>query len=248
MKLVKTEEAVGHMLCHDITQIIKGVTKDAVFRKGHIVTEEDISVLLSVGKENLYIWEKDETMMHENEAAEVLCQICKGDHMHRTEVKEGKIELVADEDGVLKIRRDAMNAVNSMGQMMIASRHGDFAVKKGDKIAGTRIIPLVIEKEKMEQVKVLAGEEPIFQVLPYKLKKAGVITTGNEVLKNRIQDTFTPVSSLSPHNIYGRQFQIDLLLPCLHYLRRNVFHSLSASLLSDNNCLDGNSKFLHQSL
>jgi molybdenum cofactor synthesis domain-containing protein len=157
------------------------------------VTEEDIPVLLSVGKENLYIWEKDETMMHENEAAEVLCQICKGDHMHRTEVKEGKIELVADEDGVLKIRRDAMTAVNSMGQMMIASRHGDFAVKKGDKIAGTRIIPLVIEKEKMEQVKVLAGEEPIFQVLPYKLKKAGVITTGNEVLKNRIQDTFTPV-------------------------------------------------------
>jgi molybdenum cofactor synthesis domain-containing protein len=113
--------------------------------------------------------------------------------MHRTEVKEGKIELVADEDGVLKIRRDAMTAVNSMGQMMIASRHGDFAVKKGDKIAGTRIIPLVIEKEKMERVKVLAGEEPIFQVLPYKLKKAGVITTGNEVLKNRIQDTFTPV-------------------------------------------------------
>ena len=42
MKLVKTTEAVGQVLCHDITQIIPGVKKDAVFRKGHIITEEDI--------------------------------------------------------------------------------------------------------------------------------------------------------------------------------------------------------------
>ena len=193
MKLVKTEEAVGHILCHDITQIIKGVTKDAVFRKGHVVKEEDIPVLLSVGKEHLYIWENNENMLHENDAAEILCQISKGDHMHRSEVKEGKIELMADVDGVLKIDREKLKMVNSVGQMMIASRHGDFPVKKGDKIAGTRIIPLVIEKEKMEVVKEKAGEEPIFQILPYKLKTAGVITTGNEVLKNRIQDTFTPV-------------------------------------------------------
>ena len=58
MKLIRTEDAVGQVLCHDITQIIPGVVKDAVFRKGHIVTKEDIPVLLSVGKEHLYVWEK----------------------------------------------------------------------------------------------------------------------------------------------------------------------------------------------
>ena len=52
MKLMKTEDAVGQVLCHDITQIIKGVTKDAVFRKGHIITEEDNPVLLSIRKNN----------------------------------------------------------------------------------------------------------------------------------------------------------------------------------------------------
>ena len=117
MKLVKTEDAVGQVLCHDITQIIKGVTKDAVFRKGHIITEEDIPVLLSVGKDNIYIWENDETMMHENDAAEVLCAICMGDNMSRGEVKEGKIELTAECDGVLKIDRDKLKAVNSYGQI-----------------------------------------------------------------------------------------------------------------------------------
>jgi hypothetical protein len=150
MKLIRTEDAIGHVLCHDITQIIRGVTKDAVFRKGHVVRAEDIPVLLSVGKEHLYVWEKDDSMMHENEAAQVLYEVSAGQNMHPTEPKEGKIELIADLDGLLKIDRSLLRQINSFGQMMIASRHGDTPVKKGDKLAGTRVIPLVKEKEKME--------------------------------------------------------------------------------------------------
>ena len=103
MKLVKTTEAVGQVLCHDITQIIPGVKKDAVFRKGHIITEEDIPVLLSVGKDMIYIWENDETMLHENDAAEILYHMTAGENMHPSEVKEGKIEVIADSDGLLKV-------------------------------------------------------------------------------------------------------------------------------------------------
>lgn len=193
MKLIKTEDAVGHVLCHDITQIIKGVTKDAVFRKGHIVTEADIPVLLSVGKENLYVWEKEEGMLHENDAAEILRQICQGEHMHPSDVKEGKIELIANIDGVLKIEREKLRKVNSLGEIMIASRHGDFPVKKGDKLAGTRVIPLVISEEKMQQAKDVTAGGAIFNILPYKKKKAGIVTTGSEVYYHRIKDTFTPV-------------------------------------------------------
>lgn len=148
MKEIRTEDAAGQILCHDITQIIKDEKKGVLFSKGHIVKEEDIPLLLSVGKEHLFVWEKKEGILHENEGADILYKICAGDSMHGTDVKEGKIELVADEDGVLKIRRDALLAVNSLGEMMIASRHGDFPVKKGDKLAGTRIIPLVIRKKK----------------------------------------------------------------------------------------------------
>ena len=193
MKLIKTEDAVGHVLCHDITQIIKGVTKDAVFRKGHIVTEEDIPVLLSVGKENLYVWENDENMLHENEAAQILYDISADSNMHGSDIKEGKIELIADIDGVLMIDRDKLRSINSLGQMMIAGRHSGFPVKKGDKLAGTRVIPLVIEKQKMEQAKAIGGDSPIFSLKPYILKTVGVVTTGSEVFKNRIEDTFTPV-------------------------------------------------------
>lgn len=193
MKLMKTEEAVGQVLCHDITQIIKGVTKDAVFRKGHIIREEDIPVLLSVGKENIYIWENNENMLHENDAALILYDICKNDYMRPSEIKEGKIELIAECDGLLKVDTEKLNRINSLGEMMIASRHGNCPIKKGDKIAGTRIIPLVIEKEKMERAKEAGGGEPIFEIKPYQKKKAGIVITGNEVFSGRIQDTFTPV-------------------------------------------------------
>lgn len=193
MKLVRTEDAVGCVLCHDITRIIKGVTKDAVFRKGHVVRQEDIPVLLSVGKEHLYVWESDENTLHENDAAEILRDICMGENMHPTEPKEGKIELIADIDGLFIADLQKLRAVNSLGRMMIATRSSGFPVKAGDKLCGTRIIPLVIEKQAMEQAKAAAGDKPILRLLPIKPKKYGVVTTGSEVLKGIIQDTFTPV-------------------------------------------------------
>ena len=119
MKEIRTEDAVGHILCHDITQIIKDEKKGVLFKKGHVVKEDDIPLLLSVGKEHLFVWEKKEGILHENEAAEILYRICAGDSlkMHGTDIKEGKIEVVSEIDGVLKIRREALVAVNSLAQV-----------------------------------------------------------------------------------------------------------------------------------
>ncbi|MBQ1897558.1 MAG: molybdopterin-binding protein [Ruminococcus sp.] len=193
MKLIKTEEAVGQVLCHDMTQIIPGEYKGPRFRKGHIVTKEDIPVLLSMGKENLYIFEMDENKLHENDAAEILCKICKGKNISRSEVKEGKIELTAEIDGLFTIDREKLSTINSIEELMIATRHGDTAVHKGDKLAGTRVIPLVIDKDKLTQAQDITDNTPILNVLPYTLKTAAVITTGSEVYHGRIKDKFTPV-------------------------------------------------------
>ena len=193
MKLIKTEEAVGQVLCHDMTQIIPGEYKGPRFCKGHIVTKEDIPVLLSMGKENLYIFDMDENKLHENDAAEILCKICKGKNISRSEVKEGKIELTAEIDGLFTIDREKLSTINSIEELMIATRHGDTAVHKGDKLAGTRVIPLVIDKDKLTQAQDIADNTPILNVLPYTLKTAAVITTGSEVYHGRIEDKFTPV-------------------------------------------------------
>lgn len=204
MKEIRTQDAVGHVLCHDITQIIPGVIKDARFRKGHVVTEEDIPVLLSLGKEHLYVWEKDDSKYHEDEAAEILCELCMNDYMERSQVKEGKIELKATARGVLKVDAQLLNQINSLGQMMIASRHSNSPVEPGDKLCGTRIIPLVIEKEKMEEARRLCGGKKIFTILPYQEKKVGIVTTGSEVFSGRIKDAFGPVLRAKAEEFGGR--------------------------------------------
>ncbi len=193
MKLIPVQEAVGQVLCHDMTQIIPGEFKGARFRKGHVVTEEDIPVLLSMGKENLYVWEMKPGILHENEAAERLCALCLGDGMARSEVKEGKIEITAEREGLFRVRSEQLVAVNSIDEIMIATRRGNTAVHPGDKLCGTRVIPLVIGEEKLTAAEEAAGTEPLLEILPYKLKKAAVITTGSEVYHGRIEDKFTPV-------------------------------------------------------
>lgn len=215
MKLINTIDAVGCVICHDMTQIIPGVTKDARFRKGHIITEEDIPVLLSIGKEHIYVWEKEEGMLHEDEAAVMLANLCSSDAsqvMHKTTPKEGKIELISDVFGLFKVDAVRLEKVNMQEELMIATRHTNTVVHPGDKLAGTRIIPLVIAEEKLQKALSECGEKPLLDILPFRLKTAALITTGSEVKKGRIKDAFTPVIiqklknfgvSLIDHQIVG---------------------------------------------
>lgn len=196
MREVRTQDAVGMMLCHDITQIIPGKVKGPVLRKGHIIEEKDIPVLLSVGKEHVFVWDVDESMMHEDDAARVLYEIAAGGQENirpSKDIKEGKIEAFAETDGLLKIDRKRLLVVNSYGQMMIATIPGDRAVKKGQKLAGMRIIPLIIKKDKMKEIEERTKGASVLRVLPFTKKKVGIVTTGSEVYHGLIQDQFTPV-------------------------------------------------------
>lgn len=193
MKCIRTENAVGHVLCHDMTQIIPGVSKGPRFRKGHVVTEEDIPVLLSMGKENLFVWEMEPGMVHENDAAERLAALCGRENMTWSETKEGKIELKSAIEGVFLVDSARLFAVNSIDELMIATRRGGGTVHPGDKLAGTRVIPLIIREEKLRQAEQAAGSAPLLSVRPFVRRTAAVITTGSEVAKGRIPDSFTPV-------------------------------------------------------
>lgn len=193
MKSINTVDAVGHVLCHDITRIVKDEVKEVVFKKGHVVKEEDIPILLNVGKEHLFVWEKKEGMLHEDEAAEILRDMVRNDYMRATQPSEGKIELIAEKDGLLLIDVERLKKINTLGEMIISTIPSGMSVKVGDKLCGTRVIPLTIEKDKMKAAKEMAGDEPILKLLPFSAKKYGVITTGSEVFHGRIKDSFTPV-------------------------------------------------------
>ena len=157
------------------------------------MTAEDIPVLLSMGKEHLYVWEMTPGMLHENDAAERLYALCANDHMDRSEVKEGKIELKAACDGLFRVNLEKLIAVNTVEDVMIATRKGGTAVRRGDKLAGMRVIPLVIPEEKLQAAEKAAGGAPLLELKPWVRRTAAIVATGSEVKKGLIQDTFTPV-------------------------------------------------------
>lgn len=207
MRLVATKDAVGHVLCHDMTQILPGGTdadgnelpryKGARFRKGHVVTAEDVPVLLSMGKAHLYVWQKRPGWLHEDEAAGRMAALCLGEGcVTAGEPREGKITINAAHDGVFLVDSERLAAVNSVDQVMVATRRGNFGVRAGDALAGTRVIPLVIDGvvvARAEAAADVAAHGPLMRVAPYVMRTAAVIATGSEVKSGLIEDRFTPV-------------------------------------------------------
>lgn len=193
MKEVTVEQAVGTVLAHDLTQIIPGEYKGPKFKKGHIITEEDIPLLLSMGKRHLFVLEKDDNDVHENEAAYRIASKAAGDGIELTDPSEGKIELKATYDGLLKIDRDRLYELVSQDEIMFATIHENIVVRKGEKLAGTRIIPLFIAEELLQQAESILEDGPVIKIVPLREMKVGVVTTGSEVYNGIIEDKFGPV-------------------------------------------------------
>jgi len=194
-KTIPVDQAVGMVLPHDITEIRSEEFKGRAFRKGHIIKAEDIERLKSLGKEHIYVLELGEDDIHENEAAELMAAALAGSGtLVSGEPVEGKLNIVAAHDGLLKVEVEALYQFNLMGEVMCATLHSNTPVKKGEQLAGTRLIPLV-SKRGIVNVAVEIAEKAggILRVAQLRQARAGLIITGNEVFHGRIKDAFEPV-------------------------------------------------------
>lgn len=195
LKVIPVEEAVGMPLAHDITEIVPGKYKGPAFRRGHIVRKEDISKLLDVGKRHLYVMELEKDELHEEDAARRLAKAAAGKNLRLTEPVEGRVNLVAEISGLLKIEVDLLYRFNSLGELMMATLASNRYVEKGDVVAGTRTIPVVVKEELVRQAEALCKDKPIVTLLPMAAKRVHLVVTGSEVFTGRIKDGFAPVVS-----------------------------------------------------
>ena len=205
VKTIPVHQAVGTVLAHDITEIRPGEFKGRAFKKGHIIREEDVCHLQRLGKEHLFVLHVAEDEMHENDAAYAIANALMGQGVAiKGEPKEGKISIVAVRDGLLKIDRDALLAFNMLGEVMCATLHANTPVKRGQTVAGTRAIPLVVKKTVVASaVAIGAQARPVIQVKEIRKPKAGVVITGNEVYHGRIKDAFAPVITKKIEEVGG---------------------------------------------
>ncbi|KNZ43351.1 molybdopterin-binding protein [Acetobacterium bakii] len=194
MKLIPVEESKGMLLAHDMTEIIPGKSKCAAFKKGHIIKEEDIARLLTMGKEHIGIIEYKEGDIHENDAAIRMAQAVAGPGISLSEPAEGKVNLIAEHAGLLKVNYKALFEINCINDLMVATLHTDRLIDGGTTVGGTRIIPLITDSQKIiEMERICQNNYPMVQILPLRKLKVGIVTTGSEVYHKRIEDKFGPV-------------------------------------------------------
>ncbi len=192
MKSFPVEKAVGSILCHDITEIVVGGNKGPIFKKGHIITADDVPVLLRVGKENIYVYEAIDGILHENDAAERIATAISGKNIAFSGISEGRINFLSTCHGLVRINAQKLMEINCLNEISVATIHSLQEVQKGQAVGGTRIIPLLIEEDKITHLESLIAE-PIINVLPFKKPRVGIVTTGSEIYHGRIQDTFGPI-------------------------------------------------------
>ena len=192
---VAVEEAVGMVLAHDITEIVKGVKKGAAFKKGHIVRTEDIEHLKRLGKDHLYVLSLGPDEIHEDEAAMLLASSLAGRGVLFANLpEEGKIAIKAAVDGLLRVDKEALRQFNLLGEVMCATLHDATPVTAGETVAATRLIPLVGSRSLVVEAAQIAGKGGgVVSVAPLRRAGIGLVITGNEVFYGRIKDKFEEV-------------------------------------------------------
>lgn len=193
MKKVKVQDAIGMTLCHDITAMVDGF-KGAAFKRGHVITQEDIPKLLDIGKQHVFIWEENAGEIHEEDAARRLSQMTTVDGAHYGSVSEGKIQLFADQDGMFRVDKALLAAVNRIGDITITTLPDHYPVKAGDRLASMRIVPLVTEERQIAEAEALCADKQLYDLRPFKPLKVGIIITGSEIYHGRIKDKFERVA------------------------------------------------------
>ncbi len=203
LKKLPVNDAVGTVLAHDITEIRPGEFKGPAFKKGHVIRKEDVCHLQRLGKEHLFVLNIEEDELHEDDAAYALASALMGEGVKmKGEPREGKINIVAEIDGLLKIDKEALLAFNMLGDVLCATLHNNMIVRKGQTVAGTRAIPLVVKRRVVEEAvavcEATSSADPgrgrgIIEVKEIRKPKAGVVITGNEVYYGRVKDAFSSV-------------------------------------------------------
>lgn len=193
IKALPVQDAVGKILLHDITEIVPDLFKGPSFKKGHVITQADVEKLLDLGKQNIYVSGLDGEI-HENDAALRIARAAMGKGLSISDPREGKVGFSATGLGLLKINVAALERLNSVQDVIFATLHTDQVVEPDQELAGTRVIPLSIDKKRVIEAEKICNQYfPIIEVKPLAKLDVGLVITGSEVFSGRIRDGFGPV-------------------------------------------------------
>lgn len=226
--MIETENAIGMLICHDITKIARGDFKGVLFKKGHRIRSEDVEALLDIGKKHLYALQIEKGELHEDDAGKRLAKAITGNGLVISEPAEGRLDLSAKHAGLFKVDTRRLHSLNSIPDVVVSTLHNNSPLAEGEKAAGAKVIPLVVKEKIIREVeKICSDGAPPLQIIPYKKHRIGTIITGMEVFEKRIEDCFAPVLEIKAQQ-YGQDAPLFSYAPDnTHFISSQIVKMLA---------------------
>lgn len=216
LQVLPVEQAVGRRALHDMTMIVPGTSKGPAFEKGQVIGVGDLCRLQQMGRQHLYVMEENQDSpdwVHEDEAALAFARALAGEGVTCTDPpREGKVNLLAARDGLLVVDEARLEAFNLVPGVMCACRQGFSLLTQGRVLGATRAIPLFLPQDDFHKAMTILSDGPLFQVLPLRQPRVGILVTGTEVFMGLVEDKFIPIITTKVEQ-FGGQVLKSLIVP-----------------------------------
>ncbi len=192
-RTVRAEDAIGLPLAYDLTEVVPGGRKGAVLRRGHVIRDEDLETLRRIGKSVVKALELEPGEVHEDDAALRLARLAAGTGLEIDMPGEAWADVRSTGDGLLKVDAGRLLRVNSIGELLVATRVDNTPLKRGELAAKVKVLGLAVDEERLAAAEHIAAGRPLLRIVPFRRLRAGIVVTGREVYEGRVKDAFGPL-------------------------------------------------------
>ena len=177
---IDIKRAAGCYLAHTL-KVAKGT-----FKKGHLLSEDDVDVLLSCGIDLVLVAELGKGDIHEAEAALRVANAVRGGSVRRDEPFTGRVNLYAEEDGVFVANERLVTSLNKMHPAVtIATLPNYTPVEEGRMIGTVKIIPFAAPESAVSAAEALGA---MVSVHPFQRKNVVLVASMLDSLKPSTMD------------------------------------------------------------
>jgi len=164
-------DAIGGVTVHTLRQ------GSLVLKKGTTIGPNEVEALNNAGVKEIVVIRLEEGDVSEDIAAGSIARAIAGDGINVERAFTGRSNLFAARAGVLMVDRAAVDSINRVDESITFATLPAFkAVVPGEMIATVKIVPFGIDSGLCEMA-VAAAKTGGMSVIPYKIKRVGVVST-----------------------------------------------------------------------
>ena len=159
-----------------------------VLKKGTTLDAAAIAELRAAGLSEVIAARLAPTDLHENASADGLAQRLEAPHLRRNPATTGRVNLVAETAGVLRVNAAIIDAINLTDEALTVATLPDFAVvAAGDMVATIKVIPFAVAAETQAAVEA-AAQTCAFALHPFRPRRVGLVISEIGTLKQSVVD------------------------------------------------------------